>query len=145
MEYGRGDVKKIMLPAISTIGRRVPIQPTVFRRNMYEMMSSFLSGLRWLTFAATSPLFSDVPCTLTTLPIPLVSAEPGVAVADQARQARRCALELTEAWFPVLIHGRPKPHQAGSGRRSACPARAVPGLETLARGLNGAGSRLVVS
>ena len=97
MEYGRGDVKKAMLPAISTIGRRLPIHPTVFRRNMYEMMSSFSSGLRWRTGDVAAPLFSDISCTLTTLSIPLASAEPGDAVAGQARQACRCALKLTEA------------------------------------------------
>jgi hypothetical protein len=39
MEPGRGVVDEIRLPTISTTGNSVPIQPTVFRRNMYETMS----------------------------------------------------------------------------------------------------------
>ena len=39
MESGRGAVEEIALPTRSTIGSRVPIQPTVWRKNMYETIS----------------------------------------------------------------------------------------------------------
>ncbi len=39
MESGRGVVEEIALPTRSTTGSRVPIQPTVCRKDMYEMMS----------------------------------------------------------------------------------------------------------
>ena len=53
MEPG-SDVVKIALPASSTTGSRVPIQPTVFRRYIYEIISSFFSGSRCRTDATPS-------------------------------------------------------------------------------------------
>ena len=46
MESGRDCVEEIARPTRSTIGSKVPIQPTIFRKNMYETMSWFPSALR---------------------------------------------------------------------------------------------------
>src|SRR5580704_5475676 len=107
MEPGRADVKKIMVPKMSATGKRLPIQPTVFRRNRYEMMNSLAPSLGWLAGDVMSPPVPDT-CARMTLPVPLVPVERSDTVPDQNQASLPRAPELTEAPFPLLIPGRPQ-------------------------------------